>query len=141
MNHPVKCFFEDTGKLRLGLVPLNAWVQRVMDEEGGVLKSLSIIICSDRFLHTLNKQFLKHDTLTDIITFPYHEEGAPIEAELYISIDRVRENAGTMGTTWREELDRVIIHGVLHLLGYEDATPVQKEEIHRKEDYCLTLRP
>lgn len=112
-----------------------------MDEEHKTLKSLNIIVCSDSFLHILNKQFLHHDTLTDIITFPYHEEGAPIEAELYISIDRVRENAMNLGSTWREELDRVIIHGVLHLLGYEDASPEQKEEIHRREDYCLTLRP
>lgn len=140
MKSALRVFFEDTPAFDVDKTALKEWIDRVFDHHSATLNSLNIILCNDELLLALNRQYLNHDTLTDIITFPYNEPEHAVEGEIYISIDRVRENAGTLGVDWREELDRVIIHGVLHLLGFGDATPEQKEEMRRIEDYCLTLR-
>lgn len=107
--------------------------------EGGQPGELNYIFCSDDYLLAINNQFLNHDTYTDIITFGLGETG-DIEGEIYISVPRVRENARTAGLAFHDELDRVIIHGVLHLLGYSDKTPRRKALMRKKEDACLSLR-
>ena len=114
------------------------WIERVIKKEGKKTGSINFIFCSDSFLLNLNKQFLKHDYFTDIITFDY-TEGKSISGEIYISIDRVADNAKSLGIKTRDELSRVIIHGVLHLLGYSDHTKSQKLEMRKKEDACLSL--
>jgi probable rRNA maturation factor len=141
MNPVIRLFFGDVERFKPDQTTLKRWIGEVIQLHHGRCKRLGIVFCSDEELLKLNRDYLNHQTLTDIITFPYHEEGNPIEAELYISIDRIKENAAEMGIPdWREELHRVIIHGVLHLLGFEDTTLEEKEEMRRQEDYCLSLR-
>jgi rRNA maturation RNase YbeY len=114
------------------------WIERVIKKEGKKTGSINFIFCSDLFLLGINKQYLKHDYFTDIITFDY-SEGKNISGEIYISIDRVTENANSLGIKIQHELSRVIIHGVLHLLGYSDHTKSEKKEMRKKEDACLSL--
>jgi rRNA maturation RNase YbeY len=115
------------------------WIKKVIESEHADLMELNYIFCSDRYLLGINRQFLNHDTYTDIITFGMGD-GVHIEGEIYISIPRVRENAKAQGVSFHDELDRVIIHGVLHLLGYSDKTPRKKALMRKKEDACLSLR-
>ena len=115
------------------------WVKSIIRKEGKKCGELSIVFCSDDYLLDLNRRFLKHDYLTDVITFPSGEKF--ISGEIYISVDRVRENAAATGIGLQHELRRVIIHGVLHLLGYTDASKVQKTAMRLKEDACLSLLP
>jgi len=141
MNPVIRLFFGDVKPFGSGRAAMKQWIREVIRLHQGECKRLGIVFCSDAELLSLNRDYLNHQTLTDIITFPYHETGKPIDAELYISIDRVMENAAEMGISeWREELDRVIIHGVLHLLGFGDSTTEEKAEMRRQEDYCLSLR-
>ncbi len=117
----------------------SSWIKKTIDKEGAKLISLNYIFCSDEYLAEMNIQFLKHNTLTDIITFNYNPSKTEIEGEIYISVDRVRENAQTFETDFQTELNRVIIHGVLHLLGYNDKTKSQKKAMREKEDSYLSL--
>ena len=119
---------------------ISSWIKKTIEKEGASLISLNYIFCSDEYLGDINIQFLKHKTLTDIITFNYNPSKTEIEGEIYISIDRVRENAQTFETDFQAELNRVIIHGVLHLLGYNDKTKSQKKFMREKEDSYLSLR-
>jgi len=115
------------------------WIQRVARREGKTTGEITIILCPDEFLLEMNKDYLQHDYFTDIITFDY-SEGNTIAGELYISLDRVKENAGSYKVAFRDELHRVIIHGILHLCGYGDKTKKQQETMRNKEDSALKLR-
>jgi rRNA maturation RNase YbeY len=115
------------------------WINLVVKKEKKVIGEISYIFCSDEFLLSLNQQFLKHDTLTDVITFDF-SEGKTLVGEIYISIQRVTENAKKFNVPFQNELDRVMIHGVLHLVGYKDKKPAEKEQMRRKEEACLSLR-
>ena len=95
------------------------------------------VFCSDAFLLGMNKQFLDHDFYTDIITFPLSETDKEIEAEIYISVDRVKDNAAKLKVDFSEELNRVIFHGVLHLMGFKDKSKVDKETMRGKENEWL----
>jgi rRNA maturation RNase YbeY len=103
-----------------------------------VIGDISIIVVSDQELISINKQYLKHDYYTDIITFDYNQDFI-INGDLYISIDRVSENALKYNVTLKDELTRVIIHGVLHLCGYKDKTRTEARKIRAKENYYLNL--
>ena len=109
-----------------------------IDSENKHLGTINCILCSDPYLLEINKTYLKHDTFTDIVTFNYVENDL-ISGDLFISLDRVKENAVTFKVDFLHELKRVIIHGVLHLIGYNDKTPKEAEEIRAKEDFYLTL--
>jgi rRNA maturation RNase YbeY len=98
---------------------------------------LTYIFCSDEHLLGINQQFLKHNTYTDIITFDLGEYEDEVVGEIYISVERVAENAEKFGTTYNEELHRVIFHGALHLCGYKDKAEADRKEMRRKEDLCL----
>lgn len=111
------------------------WMIRAIDEEGFALNRIDFIFCSDEYLLIINRQHLGHEDYTDIITFPYEDN--PILGEIYISVDRVRENASTFDDPFEEELRRVMIHGILHLCGYDDHDDEDIEEIREKEDYYL----
>jgi rRNA maturation RNase YbeY len=118
-----------------------SWIKKVIDQEGRELGSLNIIFCSDSYLLKLNQDHLNHDTLTDIITFDYTEgPKSPLSGDIFISIHRVRENASKFDNSFDAELHRVIIHGVLHLLGYTDKSKSQKSTMRIKEDAYLSLR-
>ena len=116
------------------------WVKNAIKKERKTLGSLSFIFCSDTYLLRLNTEYLNHDTLTDILTFPATEDPKLIEGEIYISVDRVRENALKFKTTFDEELHRVIIHGTLHLVGYDDKSVSDKAKMREKEEAYLSLR-
>ena len=117
---------------------LKQFLQHLADCESHELGTLSVIFCSDEYLLTINRDHLQHDYYTDIITFDLTEmEGQPIEAELYISIDRVIDNAAQFGSTVKMELHRVIFHGLLHLCGYGDKTRSAKRLMTEKENFYL----
>lgn len=113
------------------------WIEQVIALEKKRLSGISYIFCSDDYLHKLNVQYLDHDTLTDILTFPYNR--SPIEGDIFISIDRVKDNAQDLNISFENELHRVIIHGVLHLCGYLDETDEEEEMMRKKEDEALLL--
>ncbi len=113
------------------------WIKSSIHKEDKNLHSLNFIFCSDAYLHKINLDFLNHDTLTDVITFPYSENEHIIEGDIFISIDRIKENAKTFKATFDQELSRVIIHGVLHLMGYSDKSLIEKEEMTKKENIYL----
>lgn len=114
------------------------WIEKVIQQEGGRLTYLNIIFCSDPYLHQMNVEYLQHDTYTDIITFPY-QEPPRVEVDIFISIDRVRDNAHIYEATFEDELHRVIIHGVLHLCGYGDKVPAEQARMREKENEALAL--
>ena len=115
---------------------LKKFIELIFKKEGRPLLSINYIFCTDKALLEINKQFLKHDFYTDIITFDLSESDE-IAAEIYISVDRVRDNASLLGVSFKSELHRVIFHGALHLCGYGDKTKGQKAEMREKEDYYL----
>ena len=115
------------------------WIRKVIQKERKKLFSLSYVFCSDEFLSQLNTKYLKHKALTDIITFDYSDESGSIVAEIYISIPRVKENGDLYKTGFDNELRRVMIHGVLHLVGYSDKKPSEKALMRKKEEACLSL--
>lgn len=114
------------------------WIKDSIKNEAKKVGEISYIFCSDEYLHKMNLEYLNHDTFTDIITFDYTEENI-VSGDIFISIDRIKENATKFKTVFENELSRVIIHGVLHLMGYKDKTPQQKEQMRSKEDFYLTL--
>jgi rRNA maturation RNase YbeY len=118
---------------------LNRWISEVVLHENHELGELTYVFCDDEYLHKLNLQFLNHDTLTDIISFD-NSLGKQIHGEVYISIERVKENASIYGVAFLEELHRVIIHGVLHFCGYQDKSEKQQEVMRGKENQALGLR-
>lgn len=117
---------------------LKHWVEAVFEQHKKELNSLTYIFCSDDYLLEINQGFLQHDFYTDIITFDYSTK-TEIESEIYISIDRVKENAQHLKTTFENELQRVMIHGVLHLCGMKDKSKTQQAEMRKAEDKFLKL--
>ena len=116
------------------------WIAQVVYREKYEIESLNYIFCVDDYLHHLNVQHLNHDTLTDIITFPYHNaDDVVIQSDIFISIERVRENAEKFEVSFERELHRVIIHGALHLCGFKDKTEEEAKNMRRKEDEALML--
>lgn len=115
-----------------------AWLEAVVTKEGCLLHGISYIFCSDEYLNRLNVDFLQHDTYTDIITFPYSSP-PEVEGDIYISIERVRENADSFGTGFTAELNRVMVHGVLHLCGYGDETDEEEMNMRQKENEYLAM--
>ncbi len=117
-----------------------SWIKSVIKIEHGRLKELNYIFCSDKYLAGVNLEYLNHKTLTDIITFDNRETVDALEGDIFISVDRVKENATKFQVSFEDELHRVIIHGVLHLLGYSDKSLTKKNEMRKKEDAYLSLR-
>lgn len=117
---------------------IKSLIARIFAEENVSFKSVSYVFCKDDFLLKLNQQYLNHDTLTDILTFTLSNSSLPIVSEIYISIERVEENARNLQIEFLSELYRVIIHGILHLCGYTDTSKAEKLKMRRKEDYYLS---
>jgi len=116
------------------------WIKAAITSEGYKLDQLTYIFCSDPYLLKINVEYLDHDTYTDIITFDNSETERVISGDIFISIDRIKENAAKFNQSVIDELHRVIIHGALHLLGYKDKTPADKQKMTEKEDYYLAKR-
>jgi rRNA maturation RNase YbeY len=113
-----------------------AWLNEVAKQEGKKIVELSYVFCSDSYLLEINQAYLNHDTLTDIVTFDNSENSNKIEGDIFISIDRVRENGEKLGTS-ETELERVMVHGLLHLLGYKDKKKEDKALMTEKEDFYI----
>jgi probable rRNA maturation factor len=114
------------------------WLLSVIESEQKTLGELTYVFCSDEYLLDINQTYLQHDTLTDIITFDY-TDGDSISTEIYISIDRVKENAKEFGVDFEKELKRVMAHGVLHCCGYKDLTEEEKDLMRAKENLKIEL--
>ena len=117
----------------------NDWLQKVITTEKKQLGEIVFVFCKDAYLLEKNIQFLKHETLTDVITFDYCE-GNQISGDILISVDRVKENSEIFEVTFLNELDRVMVHGLLHLLGYKDKTKEDTTLIRSKEDFYLSIK-
>ena len=128
--------------LNTKIIPLknsNDWLQKVIALEKKKLGEIIFVFCNDSYLLEKNIQFLKHETLTDVISFDY-SEGYKISGDIFISIDRVQENAEIFKVRFLNELDRVMVHGLLHLLGYKDKTKEDSKLMRRKEDIYLSIK-
>lgn len=119
-------------------VTLKSFIEKRVKKEGLKIKSLNYVFCSDKYLLAINKQFLDHNYYTDIISFDLSEVPGQLIGEVYISIDRVKENAKTHGATYKEELLRVIFHGALHFCGYKDKKTADAKKMRQMEDLWLT---
>jgi len=138
---PAIRFFEEDISYKLKhKTGVKKWITETIEAEGFKLKELTYIFCSDDYLLQINQQYLDHDTYTDIITFDNSEKEQVIIGDIFISIDRIRENALKFNTAETDELHRVIIHGALHLLGYTDKSPAEKKKMTLKEDFYLNTR-
>ncbi len=113
-----------------------AWLNEVAKQEGKKILELTYVLCSDEYLLQINQEYLNHDTLTDIVTFDNSEDPKKIEGDIFISIERVRENGNKLGTS-ETELERVMVHGLLHLLGYKDKKKEDKALMTEKEDFYI----
>lgn len=116
---------------------LKNWIKYTIEKNNKQIGEISYIFCSDEQLIEINKEFLNHDYYTDIITFDYSESDI-ISGDLFISIDRIKDNAKTLGLSYQEELHRVIIHGILHLLGFKDKTDEENQNMRLLENECLS---
>lgn len=119
-------------------VALKSFIEKRVKKEGLAIESLNYVFCSDKYLLQINKQFLNHNYYTDIISFDLSEEPGKLIGEVYISIDRVKDNAKTHGASNKEELLRVIFHGALHFCGYKDKKPADAKKMRQMEDTWLT---
>lgn len=116
---------------------LSEWIEGVISEEGCQLEEVNYIFCDDAYLHKLNVEFLNHDTLTDIISFDY-SVGKNIQGDIFISVERVEDNANDFNVSVNEELQRVMVHGVLHYCGYKDKTDSDAKLMREKENHYLS---
>lgn len=135
----VNFFYQDVKFLFDNRRKLKEFIRDLFRKEGHRLESLNVIFCTDEALLEINRNFLNHDYFTDIITFPLNRKNEPILAELYISIDRIRDNAKRGKVSFKEELHRVIFHGCLHLTGYGDKSSQQIKKMREREDHYLRL--
>jgi len=119
-------------------VALKSFIEKRVKKEGLSIESLNYVFCSDKYLLEINKQFLDHNYYTDIISFDLSEVSGQLIGEVYISVDRVKDNAKTHGASFTEELLRVIFHGALHFCGYKDKKPSDSKKMRQMEDLWLT---
>lgn len=128
--------FVDTKDILSQKNKIKSWIKSVVEQRGWKTGEISYIFCSDEYLLNVNQTYLKHDYFTDIITFDY-TDATKVSGDLFISIDRVRDNAQELNLSFEQELHRVIIHGVLHLLGLKDKTEEEAKEMRKAEEECL----
>lgn len=135
----IQFFSDDTEFEAKQLNELSAWLLAIAKAESCEPAYIEYIFCSDEYLLKINRQFLDHDYYTDIITFPIEED--PLEATIYVSVDRVADNAAQLGVSFSTELHRVMAHGILHLAGYADKTDAEEKLMRKKENEYLSKRP
>jgi probable rRNA maturation factor len=133
-------FFQEETRFKLPHPRITSrWIRSVAESEKRKVAAINFIFCSDKYLKRINLEYLAHDTFTDVITFDY-SDSIGIQGDIFISIERVRENAQKFTTHVDQELHRVMVHGVLHLMGYSDKTKAAKALMRKKEDAYLSLR-
>ena len=119
---------------------LKKWIESAVNKNKFNIETINYIFCSDKYLLKLNKQFLNHNYFTDIITFNNSTEKKKLNADIYISVDRVKANAKRFDVTFRDELHRILVHGILHLTGFDDKNEKYRAEMRRAEDLWLMNR-
>lgn len=141
MEEKGKIFFfsEDIKYILKNKRLIRSWLSRLFIIENREFETINYILCSDRYLYDLNVEYLEHETLTDTISFTYSTDNEPITGDVFISYERVKENALAMGVKTMDELLRLLAHGALHLCGYNDKTPGEKIIMTNKEDDYLLL--
>lgn len=133
-------FFSEEIKFELAQkLKRKTWLKNIAEEEGFQVGELNFIFCSDEYLYKINVDYLAHHTFTDIITFDNSEKEGKIEGDIFISIDRVRDNAAKLQQREETELSRVISHGLFHLMGYKDKSKDQSELMRSKEEFAIKL--
>jgi rRNA maturation RNase YbeY len=137
MPETIHFFVEKTPYAVPGKRILRRWLENAIRQEKGVPGAINYIICNDDYLFKMNKKYLKQKTLTDILTFPMADDGNTVSADIYISIDRVRDNSKRFKVQVKKELARVMIHGILHLMGYDDHSDEGMLKMREKEDLYL----
>lgn len=137
MNSSIRFFSEEVTFILRKKIKIRNWLTNVIREENNTILNINYIFCSDNYLLKLNKKYFHHNSLTDIITFPELTYAGKVSGDIYISVERIRENAGKYMQSFDKELQRVMAHGVLHLLGYKDKTKKDKILMTLKEDYYL----
>lgn len=135
----VHFYFEKVGLTLKERGKLKGFINSVITKEKKNLNNLSYIFCNDNALLEINRKYLDHNFYTDVITFDLSSSRKEILADIYISVDRIRENAKSLELSLKEELHRVMLHGLLHLCGYNDKTEVQRKLMRKKEDFYLNL--
>ena len=137
---PVHFFNESSDFYLADPMAAESWLEKVCQEENQNLGELSVVFCDDEYLLKINQDYLQHDFYTDIITFDYSDKDS-ISGDLFLSIERIAENAKNHDTNFQHELHRVMVHGLLHLLGYQDKEEEDQLIMRNKEDHYLLLRP
>ena len=132
-------FTEDISFTLKQKTKIRDWIKKAIEDHQKKLKSINYIFTTDNYLSNINEDYLQHNTLTDIITFNLSTAPNLIESDIYISIDRIRENSKCYSLPFTEELHRVMIHGILHLLGFNDKTEPEKKDMRKKENHYLAL--
>ncbi len=130
---------EDVTLISLDYDTVRQWLTALAKLEHQTIEALNYIFCSDAYLLEMNQKYLAHDTLTDVITFQYHEQNQPVEGDVFISLDRIKENAKLFNKTTENELLRVMAHGLLHLMGYKDKLEADQIQMRELENKALSL--
>ncbi|MCX6234746.1 MAG: rRNA maturation RNase YbeY [Bacteroidetes bacterium] len=136
----IQFFNEDISYRLRNKKSLRSWIKDTIHHENRITGSLNFIFCSDQILYKLNISYLEHDSFTDVIAFDYSDENGVVSGDIYISIDRVKENAWQYKVIFKDELHRVMIHGLLHLMNYTDDTLKKKNLMRRNENKYLNMR-
>jgi len=139
VSSQIHFFFQKVPSNLKNIRKLRAFILQLFKEEGIQIDNINYIFCTDKALHKINKDYLNHDFYTDIITFNLSASGSIINGEIYISTERVKENAMTFKNSFQKELHRVIFHGALHLCGYKDKSAGEKVKMRKKERYYLSI--
>lgn len=133
----IRFFNEDVAYKLPHKLAMRQWLKQQAEREGYAVGDLNYIFCSDTYLLQVNRDFLQHDYYTDIITFDQSETEGKLEGDIFISVDRVADNAGQVGVSAEQEMRRVLAHGLLHLCGFGDKTPEEARQMRAKEDEWL----
>lgn len=137
----IQFFYQDTDFVLQETKEVTAWIKQIAKEYEYAIREVNFIFCSDDYLLKLNRERLKHDYYTDILTFDYSEgDKKRLHSDIYISTDRVADNARDYGVSFQDELHRVIAHGILHLVGFNDHDEISKQEMTNAEDEALAQR-
>jgi probable rRNA maturation factor len=139
MNFKINFFKENVSFQIRKRGEIRKWISTVIDREGKEAQELNFIFCDDNYLSELNFKYLRHKTLTDILTFSLNDGESGLNGDIFISIQRVKENAVKFNQRIEDELHRVMIHGILHLIGYKDKSRIEKIKMREKEDFYLEL--
>ena len=134
----VNFFFEDIDEFDIKKLDVEKNIEKLVTNENRILGDVNYILCSDAYLLDINRQYLNHDYYTDVISFDYCEENV-ISGDIFISVDTVADNAKEYGATFENELERVMIHGVLHFVGYNDKSDEESKTMRAKENQYLSL--